>query len=194
LLVSDSTSVVGMQPVMMDKLKIDAVFASSQKGLGGIVGLAPVLLSNRAVYVLIVHYIKAQINMQVAVFYVIKTFLRERIKRRQRPPRGYQTDIYQTAQQWNGTAFFHSYSVPAIYSLRDALAFIAEEGITNTFDRHVRATKQLHQGMESLGLRHFVTDPNDRMIGITTFHIPDGKDHNKIAQYMLDRYFLTKFI
>ncbi|ODN06201.1 Serine--pyruvate aminotransferase, mitochondrial [Orchesella cincta] len=161
LFVSDSTSVVGMQAVMMDKLKIDAAMTGSQKGLGGIVGLAPIVLSDRAV---------------------------ERIKNRTKPPRGYQTDLIQIAQQWNATGDFQSYSVPLLYSLRESLALMAEEGMENTFERHAKATRQLHQGMEALGLRHFVDEPNDRLVGITTFHIPSGKDATKISDYMLNRH------
>ncbi|CAL8123269.1 unnamed protein product [Orchesella dallaii] len=161
LLVSDSTSVVGMHAVNMDELKIDAAFTGSQKGLGGIVGLAPIALSERAV---------------------------ERMRRRIKPPRGYQTDHIQMAQQWNLTDAFQSYSVPLLYSLRESLALMAEEGRENTFDRHLRAARQLSQGLESLGLRHFVNEPDHRMVGITTFHIPAGKDPKKIKDYMLDRH------
>lgn len=49
LLVVDVVAVAGMQPVLMDKHKMDAVFTSSNKGLGGVCGLAPISLSPRAV-------------------------------------------------------------------------------------------------------------------------------------------------
>jgi len=42
-------AVAGIQPVRMDQSKIDAVFTSSHKGIGGVAGLAIVSLSERAV-------------------------------------------------------------------------------------------------------------------------------------------------
>ncbi|ODN06207.1 Serine--pyruvate aminotransferase, mitochondrial, partial [Orchesella cincta] len=162
LLVVDVVAAAGIQPVKMDQNKIDAVFTSSHKGFGGVVGLAVVSLSDRAV---------------------------SKIRNRRTPPRSYQTDILSQAALVNTSADatamrFQSISLPLLYGLREALATIAAEGIENTYRRHERATKQLDDGMTALGLQHYLTDPNLRMVGISAFRVPRGKDPLKIEQYM----------
>jgi len=181
---------------MMDELKIDAAFTTGQKGLGGIVGLAPIALSERALYVFAL--IKILFKRIFLIIFAADTYRSERIMKRTKPPRGYDTDFLNTVRKWNATNLVDpknssiryphmSFSLSAIYSLRESLAFIAEEGIQNTFDRHVKATKQLHRGMESLGLQHFVKDPKNRMVAVSTFHVPVGKDLKKLIKYIFDR-------
>ncbi|CAL8123275.1 unnamed protein product [Orchesella dallaii] len=146
----------------MDEVKMDAAFTSSHKGFGGVVGLGVVSLSERAV---------------------------AKIRNRRIPPRAYQTDILSQARLLNtsgdaSSMRFQSLSVPLLYALREALATIAEERMENTFRRHVRATEQLSAGGAALGLEHYVENPRLRLIGITAFKMPEGKDALKIEQFM----------
>lgn len=116
---------------------------------------------------------------------------RQRIKNRLTPPRAYQTDLALQAELWNtrnpDRVRFQSYSLPLLYSLREALATIAEERVENTYKRHALATEHLNRGLEALGLDHFVENPKDRLVGITAVKPPKGKDPVKIANYMFKK-------
>jgi len=79
---------------------------------------------------------------------------------------------------------FQSLSLPLLYALREALATIASESMENTFKRHVKTTEQLSAGLTQLGLEHYIQDPKLRLVGITAFKVPDGKDALKIEEYM----------
>lgn len=160
LLVVDAISVVGIGPVYVDKNKIDAVFISSHKGLGGVAGLAPISLSTRAV---------------------------DKLRSRKTPPRSQATDFLSEIKWWNGDPI-HSISLSLLYALREALATIAEEGISQTYFRHWVNTRRLGRGLAFQGLEHVVRNPQDRMVGITAVKVPPGKDAAKIAQFIFHKY------
>ncbi|CAL8138960.1 unnamed protein product [Orchesella dallaii] len=164
----DVVATVAQQPINMDKNKIDVIYFNSQKGCGGIVGLSPVSYSPRAM---------------------------SKIKRRQSLPRIYLTDIKEQADAWYITmpvespheAWRHSFSIPTLYSLREALARIVEEGIENVWSRHADTHRLFQARAEKLGLEHFVPNPEDRLIGTSMFKVPPGKDGYKIESYILKK-------
>ncbi|CAL8138958.1 unnamed protein product [Orchesella dallaii] len=165
----DVVATVGQQPIKMDENKIDVVYFNSQKGCGGIVGLAPVSFSPRAI---------------------------RKVRRRQTLPKIYQTDITEQADAWYITmsaeqrneAFLHSFSMSLLYSLREGLARIVEEGIENVWYRHADTHRYLQFRAEKLGLEPYVRNPEDRLIGTTVFWAPKGKDAVKIEHYMLEKF------
>ncbi|CAL8138968.1 unnamed protein product [Orchesella dallaii] len=165
----DVVATVGQQPIKMDENKIDVVYLSSQKGCGGIVGLAPVSFSPRAM---------------------------RKVRRRQTVPKFYQTDITEQADAWYITmpveqrneAFLHSISMSLLYSLREGLANVVEEGIENVWQRHADTHRYIQFRARKLGLEPYVKNPEDRLIGTTIFWAPKGKDAVKIEHYMLEKF------
>jgi len=165
----DVIATVGQQPIKMDENKIDVVYLNSQKGCGGIVGLSPVSYSPRAM---------------------------RKVKRRRTFPKIYQTDANEQADAWFITkpvearheAYAHSLSVSLLYSLREGLARVVEEGIENVWERHADAHRYLQFRAAKLGLEPFVPNPEDRLIGTAIFKAPQGKDGYKIESYMLEKF------
>ncbi|CAL8138964.1 unnamed protein product [Orchesella dallaii] len=165
----DVVATVGQQPLKMDEDKIDVVFMNSQKGLGGIVGLSPVSYSPRAM---------------------------SKVRRRRSLPRILQTDINAQAEAWFITkpieskheVYVHSLSVTLLYSLREGLARVAEEGIENVWNRHADTHRYVHFRATKIGLEPFVANPEDRLEGISIFVTPPGKDAFKIEKYMLEKF------
>ncbi|ODM96139.1 Serine--pyruvate aminotransferase, mitochondrial [Orchesella cincta] len=165
--IADVVATVGQQPINMDANKIDAVYMNSQKGCGGIVGLAPVSFSSRAM---------------------------NKIKRRTTLAKNYQTDMNGQAKAWFiesselHSAYVHSISLPLLYMLREGLANVADEGLENVWSRHKDAHRFLQRRAASLGLEHFVPNYDDRLVGASLYKVPAGKDAYKIQTYMLNKH------
>ncbi|CAL8085331.1 unnamed protein product [Orchesella dallaii] len=165
----DVIATAGIQPIRMDENKIDVVYFNTHKGCGGIVGLSPVSYSPRAM---------------------------SKVKRRQTLPRIYQTDITVQAEAWYITmpkesphdGWRHSFSICLLYSLREVLARIVEEGIENVWERHADTHRYFTSRAEKLGLEHFVPNPEDRLLATIMFKVPPGKDGYKIVSYISEKY------
>ncbi|CAL8138962.1 unnamed protein product [Orchesella dallaii] len=165
----DVVATVGQQPIKMDENKIDVIYFNTQKGCGGIAGLSPVSYSPRAM---------------------------SKFRKRQTLPRIYQTDIKEQADAWFITmpkdsphkAWRHSFSISLLYSLREVLARIVEEGIEKVWERHADIDQYFQSRAEKLGLEHFVPKPEDRLIGTTMFKVPTGKDGYKIESYIAEKF------
>ncbi|CAL8138966.1 unnamed protein product [Orchesella dallaii] len=121
---------------------------------------------------------------------------RRKVRRRQTLPKIYQTDITEQAHAWfitmpveqRSAAFIHSISMSLLYSLREGLASVVEEGIENVWHRHADTHSYFQFRARKLGLQPYVPNPEDRLIGTTIFWAPEGKDAVKIEQFMLEKF------
>ncbi|CAL8090239.1 unnamed protein product [Orchesella dallaii] len=121
---------------------------------------------------------------------------KSKVKRRETPPRIYQTDITVQAEAWYITmpkesphdGWRHSFSICLLYSLREVLARIVEEGIENVWERHADTHKYFTSRAEKLGLEHFVPNPEDRLVATIMFKVPTGKDGYKIVNYISEKF------
>lgn len=52
--------------------------------------------------------------------------------------------------------------VSTFYAMREALALVGDEGLSDLWDRHLAAHQQLWQGLTQLGLEPFVPEVKDR--------------------------------
>src|SRR6266436_1660020 len=132
LLVVDAVCGLGGVPMAVDAMKIDACYAGSQKSLGALPGLAPVTLNERAVKV---------------------------IKGRKRPAQSYYLDLLQLNRYWNGDhAYHHTASSNLVYTMREALRILLEEGLEARWARHALHGEALRAGLKAMGL-HILTEP-----------------------------------
>ena len=75
-----------------------------------------------------------------------------------------------------------------IYSMREAVAMLAEEGLEATWARHAAASKQLHDGLQAMGLELFVKDPAHRLPTVTTVTVPAGVVWSDVTSFLMRKY------
>jgi aspartate aminotransferase-like enzyme len=159
LLIVDSVSGAGGMEMRMDEWGIDILVAASQKALMCPPGLAFVAASERAMQV---------IASAAAV------------------PRFY-FDLRKAKASLDKGETPFTPPVSLVLALREALAMMAEEGLSNVFARHLRLAAALRAGCEALGLKVFpaahVLSPT-----VTVLALPDGYDASAIVRHMHRRY------
>lgn len=161
LFVVDAVCGLGGVPMNVDQLKIDACYAGSQKSLGALPGLAPVTLNERAIRV---------------------------IKQRKRPVQSYYLDLQLLNRYWNGDhAYHHTASSNVVYTMREALRILLEEGLEARWARHALHGEALRAGIKALGLR-VLTAPGYELPVLTAIHLQDGIDELAIRNALLKEY------
>jgi alanine-glyoxylate transaminase/serine-glyoxylate transaminase/serine-pyruvate transaminase len=161
LFVVDAVCGLGGVPMHVDQMKIDACYAGSQKSLGALPGLAPVTLNERAVQVL---------------------------KQRKRPVQSYYLDLQLLSRYWNGDhAYHHTASSNVVYTMREALRILLEEGLEARWARHALHGEALRAGIKAMGLR-VLTAPGYELPVLTAIHLQDGIDELAIRNTLLNEY------
>jgi alanine-glyoxylate transaminase/serine-glyoxylate transaminase/serine-pyruvate transaminase len=165
LFLIDVVTSLGGIDVRVDEWGIDACFSGTQKCLGAPPGLAPLTLGPRAVEVL------RSRKTPVANWYLDLTLL----------------DKYWGEHKNQSRAYHHTAPISMVYSLREALRTIAEEGLEERFARHHRNASALRAGFETLGLQMLVPDAY-RTDSLTTVLIPEGLDDLTIRRALLSEF------
>jgi len=161
LFVVDAVCGLGGVPMNVDKLKIDACYAGSQKSLGALPGLAPVTLNERAVKV---------------------------IEARKRPVQSYYLDLVKLSRYWNGDhTYHHTASSNLVYTMHEALRILLGEGLENRWARHALHSEALRAGIKAMGL-HVLTAPGYELPVLTAIHLQDGIDEMAIRNALLNDY------
>lgn len=161
LFVVDAVCGLGGVPLNVDKMKIDACYAGSQKSLGALPGLAPVTLNERAVKV---------------------------IEARKRPVQSYYLDLVKLSRYWNGDhTYHHTASSNLVYTMHEALRILLEEGLENRWARHALHSEALRAGIKAMGL-HVLTAPGYELPVLTAIHLQDGIDEMAIRNALLNDY------
>jgi alanine-glyoxylate transaminase/serine-glyoxylate transaminase/serine-pyruvate transaminase len=121
------TSLAGI-PVLIDEWNIDACYSGSQKCLSCTPGLSPITFSERVV---------------------------ELLKKKKTKSQSWFMDLNLLINYWGDAARTYHHTAPtnSLYSLHESLIMLKEEGIENTWLRHLRNYKALKAGLETLCLR-----------------------------------------
>jgi len=77
----------------------------------------------------------------------------------------------------------HSYPVLSYYTLREALALIANEKLENIWARHENVTNRMYEGLKELQLEHYVPEPEDRLRGTILLNPPEGVSPHELQAY-----------
>src|SRR5439155_10766861 len=161
LFVVDAVCGLGGVPMDVDKLKIDACYAGSQKSLGALPMLAPVTLNQRAVAV---------------------------IKQRRTPVQSYYLNLEALNRYWNGDhAYHHTICSNLVYGMYEALCIAQEEGLEARWARHQLHGDALKAGAKALGLG-ILTEPGYELSVLTAILLPEGVDEVAIRKALLDEY------
>ncbi|WP_180994253.1 pyridoxal-phosphate-dependent aminotransferase family protein [Bacillus sp. Marseille-P3661] len=161
LFVCDMVTSLGGIPTKIDEYHIDAAYSGTQKCLSAPPGLAPVTLSDRAVQVL------SKRNSNVQSWYL---------------------DLSMIQNYWSNERFYHHTApITMVYSLREALRLIVNEGLENVFNRHELYGGALHAGLEAMGLELLVKKEH-RLQQLTSVYIPNGVQDAEVRQRLLRKY------
>ena len=161
LFVVDAVCGLGGIPMNVDEIKIDACYAGSQKSLGALPGLAPVTLNERAVQV---------------------------IQQRNKPVQSYYLDLPKLHRYWNGDhTYHHTACSNVVYTMREALRVILEEGLETRWARHQLHGEALRAGIKAIGL-DILTQPGFELPVLTAISLREGIDEMAIRNGLLEEY------
>jgi alanine-glyoxylate transaminase / serine-glyoxylate transaminase / serine-pyruvate transaminase len=161
LLVVDAVCGLGGVPMHVDRMKIDACYAGSQKSLGALPGLAPVTLNERAVQV---------------------------IRNRKSAVQSYYLDLQKLHDHWNGDhTYHHTICSNLVYALHEALRILLEEGLETRWARHSLHGQAVRAGVQALGLQ-ILTQPGYELPVLTAISLTGNLNEQEIKQQLLTRY------
>ncbi|KAM8953869.1 alanine--glyoxylate aminotransferase [Pelodytes ibericus] len=165
LLLVDSVASLGGAPLYMDKQGIDILYSGSQKVLNAPPGTAPISFSEAA--------------------------SKKIFSRKTKPPSLY-LDLTWLSNYWGCDGkpriYHHTGPITNFFTLREALAVLAEKGLERSWALHQENALRLQKGLQDLGLSLFVKDPELRLPTVTTVSIPSGYDWKDITTYVMKNY------
>ncbi|XP_004637421.1 serine--pyruvate aminotransferase [Octodon degus] len=165
LLLVDAVASLGGAPLYMDQQGIDVLYSGSQKVLNSPPGTALLSFSNRA---------------------------KHKVYTRKTKPVSFFMDVTLLANFWGcddkPRTYHHTIPVTGLYSLRESLALMVEEGLEVSWRRHHEAMAYLHGRLQGLGLQLFVRDPATRLPTVTTVVVPSGYNWRDIVDYIMDSF------
>jgi alanine-glyoxylate transaminase/serine-glyoxylate transaminase/serine-pyruvate transaminase len=160
LFVVDAVTSLGGVELRVDDWEIDVCYSGTQKCLGAPPGLAPLTLSDRALAVM-----KAR-KTKVQSFYL---------------------DMTAIGAYWEQRVYHHTAPISMIYSLREALRLVLEEGLEKRWQRHTDAAAALYAGVEAMGLS-IAASKGYRLPSLTAIVAPEGIAEADVRKYLLEHY------
>jgi alanine-glyoxylate transaminase / serine-glyoxylate transaminase / serine-pyruvate transaminase len=160
LLVVDAVTSLGGVELRVDAWDIDVCYSGTQKCVGAPPGLAPITFGQRAIDVMTNRKTKVQ------SFYLDMTAL---------------------VNYWEQRVYHHTAPISMIYSLREALRLVLEEGLENRWKRHATNAAALVAGIDAMGLR-IVANPDYRLPALTAVYSPDGIPEANVRKHLLENF------
>lgn len=161
MVIADTVTSLGGVELRVDEWEIDAAYSGAQKCLSCPPGASPLTLSDRAF---------------------------ERIRTRPEPARSWYLDIGLLESYWGEErSYHHTAPITNIYGLREALRLVAEEGIEERWERHLRVAGGLKAGMRAMGLTMLAEDAW-WLPSLNAVCVPDGVDAKRVTNRLLDRH------
>jgi alanine-glyoxylate transaminase/serine-glyoxylate transaminase/serine-pyruvate transaminase len=161
LLLIDSVTSLGGEPVLLDAWQVDVAYSGTQKCLSCPPGLAPLTLGPRAV---------------------------EKLQKRDSQVPNWYLDMSLVSKYWGSErTYHHTAPINMNYALREALRLVAEEGLEARWKRHRQNAEFFWDGLEALGLNCHVPYEH-RLTTLTTIVVPDGVDGKAVAHRLREEY------
>jgi len=160
LFMTDAISSVGCMPFEMDAMGADLAICTTNKGLGSLIGLSLVGVSDRA-------YRAMDSRKAICQSYAL--------------------DLKRWKDMFFGKPFPRPYpvvpSTHLVYALQEACRLVLEEGLETRWARHQRYAEATRQAVEGVGLRIF---PDRTLAGncVTAVRVPEGLQEKEIVQGM----------
>ena len=115
---------------------------------------------------------------------------KEKIQNRTTKVRSWFHDLNLIMSYWEGEgarSYHHTAPINALYGLHEALLILSEEGIENSWKRHLENHILLRDGLEQIGI-NFLVNKDDRLPQLNTIFIPEGIDDPKTRSKLLNEY------
>jgi len=163
LTIVDTVTSLGGIPLWVDKWELDAVYSGSQKCLSCTPGLSPVTFNRAAVDV---------------------------IKSRSEKVQSWFLDLNLVMGYWGSDqkrSYHHTAPINALYGLHEALLILKEEGLENSWNRHLKNHLNLKEQLADLGIT-FVVGEDFRLPQLNAVHIPEGTNDSYVRSKLLNDY------
>ena len=163
LTIVDAVTSLGGSELKVDDWQIDAIYSGTQKCLSCTPGISPVSFNDRAI---------------------------EAIKARKNKVQSWFLDLNLVMGYWGGStkrAYHHTAPVNALYALHEALVMLQDEGIENSWKRHMDNHLALRAGLEAMGI-NFVVDEASRLPQLNAVTIPEGVDDATVRGQLLNEF------
>ena len=162
LLVVDSVATLAGVPLDVDRERIDICFSGSQKAISAPPGMAPITVNVR---------------------------VEEMLRNRKTKVQSWYYDLTTVMNYWGKErTYHHTPPVPLIYALHEAMRIVLEEGLEASWERHRQNQAALIAGLEAMGMRLFVQNPEDRLTTVTAVVIPGGIDGTRARGRLLNEF------
>jgi alanine-glyoxylate transaminase/serine-glyoxylate transaminase/serine-pyruvate transaminase len=162
LLVVDSVATLAGVPLDVDRQQVDICFSGTQKAISAPPGMAPITVSAR---------------------------VEEMLRNRKTKVQSWYFDLTTVMNYWGKErTYHHTPPIPLIYALHEALRIVLEEGLEASWERHRQNQMALIAGLEAMGIRIFVENPQDRLPTVTAIWIPSGIDGAKLRARLLNEF------
>ncbi|HET7323211.1 MAG TPA: alanine--glyoxylate aminotransferase family protein [Halococcus sp.] len=159
LVIADTVTSLGGVELRVDDWNIDAAYSASQKCLSAPPGASPLTLSTRAM---------------------------DKIEGRDSEVRSWYLDLSMLSEYWGEErAYHHTAPITNIYSLREALRIVAEEGIEARWERHRRVAGALRAGVEAMGLE---LASESWLPSLNTVRLPADVEDTTVIAHLLDEH------
>ncbi len=160
LLIVDAVTALGGLPVPVDEWGLDAVYSCTQKCLGGLPGLAPITLSERAVAA---------------------------IQARKQPVQSWYLDLLALQRYWSAPhAYHHTSNSALIYALHTALRLALDEGLDARYDRHALNARAFLAGAMAIGMTPLAA-PEHQLPMVAALRVPaDLQDVAGVRRALLE--------
>ena len=103
------------------------------------------------------------------------------------PCRSFYLDLKLLEDYWVSRKYHHTMSSTLIYSLREALLMVEEEGLSSRQARHERHHHALAAGIEAMGLSLLPPEP-ERLWTLNAVRMPGGVDEAAVRRTLLTNY------
>lgn len=100
------------------------------------------------------------------------------------PCRSFYLDLKLLEDYWVGRKYHHTLSTSLIYSLREALLMVEEEGLEQRWARHEKHHLALAAGVEAMGLS-LVPPPAERLWTLNAVRAPQGVNEADVRKTLL---------
>jgi alanine-glyoxylate transaminase/serine-glyoxylate transaminase/serine-pyruvate transaminase len=101
--------------------------------------------------------------------------------------RSFYLDLKLLEDFWVNRKYHHTICTNLIYSLREALLIVEEEGLEARYARHERHHQAFAAGIEAMGLS-LLPAPADRLWTLNTVRVPQGVDEAAVRKTLLTTF------
>ena len=159
--IADTVTSLGGVPVTVDEWGVDVAYSAGQKCLSLPPGASPFTINERAI---------------------------EKVLNREESPRSWYLDLSLLEDYWGEErAYHHTAPITNVYSIREALRMVAEEGIEDRWERHRAVAGELKAGLEALGIEYNAAEEH-WLPSLNAVEVPDGVDDTAVIEYLLEEY------